>query len=98
MKPVWYGLYERIARSNELTSHGRRKLRREMRSGYRDNLRKAQAVTAQYAGKPLTADVRDQLKADLIAAFASPQPLELNITVSGGKILQVSESGAIDVR
>jgi hypothetical protein len=95
MKPVWYGLYERIARANGLTSHGRRKLRREMRSDLRDNLRKARAALAPYAGKPLTVELRDQMKKDLAAAFAPPEPIEINVTFSDGKILHCSASGAI---
>lgn len=96
MQPVWYGLYERIARVNGLTSHGRRVLRREIRSGLRENLKKARAVTARYAGKPLTEEIREQLKGDLIAAFAPPTPIELNVTFANGEILHVSASGAIE--
>jgi hypothetical protein len=97
MKPVWYGLYERIARANQLTTHGRRKLRREMRSGFRDNLRKARAVLAPFAGRPLSVELCDEMKESLIAAFAPPEPLDLNITFSDGKILHVAASGAIDM-
>jgi hypothetical protein len=97
MKPVWYGLYERIARANQLTAHDRRKLRREMRSGLRDNLRKARAALAPYAGKTLTGELRDRMKESLIAAFALPEPLEFNITFSDGKILNVTANGALDV-
>lgn len=96
MKPVWYGLYEHIARANELTSRGRRKLRREMRSGLRDNLRKAHTALEPYAGRPLTVELYDQMKEDLVAAFAPPEPTEFNITFSDGKILHVSASGALD--
>ncbi|MBB5547560.1 hypothetical protein [Paraburkholderia fungorum] len=67
-----------------------------MRSGLRDNLRIAHAALALYAGKPLTVELRDQMKADLFAAFAPPEPREFNITFSDGKILHVTASGAID--
>lgn len=96
MRPVWYRLYERIAHANELTSHGRRVLRREMRSGLRDNLRKTHSALAPYSGKPLTVELCGQMKEGLIAAFMPPESIGLNITFSDGKILYVSESVAID--
>jgi len=97
MKPVWYGVYERIARVNGLTGHGRRVLRRQMRSEFRDNLRTARAALAPFAGKRMTSVTPEQIKEALIAAFAPPEQVELNITFADGKILHVSASGAVEM-
>lgn len=70
MAPVWYGLYARVARANQLTSHGRRRLRRQMQQDYRDKLERTQAVLSRYAGQKLAPELSEQIRQALIVEFS----------------------------
>lgn len=76
MKPELRRFYEKCARANRLTSHGRRVFRRELAAAYKQQYREVFNIVSRHQGKRLDEDVRNAIRADLAAHFDRQAPVE----------------------